>query len=99
MKEICIVLLLKVLEIWISFSRFKYSVFLDDSVYFHCPSKTNLPIQWNFLSFNYYLMKTLPILYEKDTKIDSVKIIDAGMYVCQTENTIHQRIILTIIRK
>jgi hypothetical protein len=44
-------------------------------------------------------MKTLPILYEKDTKIDSVKILDAGMYVCQIENTIHKRIILTIIRK
>jgi hypothetical protein len=68
-------------------------------VYFHCPSKTTLPIQWHFLSFNYYLMKTLSILYDKDTKINSVKITDAGMYTCQTENTIHKRIILTIIRK
>ena len=72
---------------------------LDDSVYFHCPSKTNLSVQWNFLSFNYYLMKTLPIFYDKDTKIDSVKIADAGMYVCQTEDTIHKRIVLTILRK
>jgi hypothetical protein len=44
-------------------------------------------------------MKTLPVLYDKDTKINSVKITDAGMYTCQTENTIHQRIILTIIRE
>ena len=57
------------------------------------------PVQWHFLSFNYYLMKTLPIIYDQDTKIHSVKISDAGMYTCQTENTIHQRIILTIIRE
>lgn len=70
-----------------------------DAVYFHCQSNTTKPIQWYFLSFNYYLMKTLPVIYEYDMKIKSVEIADAGMYTCQTENTIHQRIILTIIRK
>ena len=73
--------------------------FEGDSMYFHCPLTKSLSVQWHFLSFNYYLMKTLPIFYEKDTKITSVKITDAGMYICQTENTIHKRIILTIIRK
>ncbi len=68
-------------------------------MYFHCPSKSTLPIQWYFLSYNSYLMKTLPTLYDKDTKINSVKITDAGMYICQTENIIHKRIILTIIRE
>jgi hypothetical protein len=78
----------------------KFSVLiLDDSVYFHCPSKLSSPIQWHFLSFNYYSKKTLPVIYDTDTKIDSVKITDAGMYTCQTENTTHQRIVLTILRK
>jgi hypothetical protein len=44
-------------------------------------------------------MKTLSTIYDKDTKINSVTIADAGMYTCQTEKTIHKRIILTIIRE
>ncbi len=44
-------------------------------------------------------MKSLPIIYDTDTKIHSVKITDAGMYTCQTENTTVKRIVLTIIRK
>jgi hypothetical protein len=44
-------------------------------------------------------MKPLPILYDNDTKLNSVKITDAGMYICRTENNIHKRIILTIIRE
>ncbi|CAF4760074.1 unnamed protein product [Rotaria sp. Silwood1] len=71
--------------------------FEGDSVYFHCPSNMTLPIQWNFLSCNYYLMKTLPTLYDEDTKINSVTIADAGIYICRTETTIYQRIVLTII--
>ncbi|CAF1036727.1 unnamed protein product [Adineta steineri] len=71
--------------------------FEDDSIYLHCPSTTMLPIQWYFLSYNYYLMKNLPTIYDTDTKINSVEITDAGMYICQTENTIHRRIILTIL--
>ena len=81
--------LLRISSSWIS----------DDAVYFHCQSNTTQAIQWYFLSFNYYLMKTLPILYEYDMKIPSVEIADAGMYTCQTENTIHQRVILTVLRK
>jgi hypothetical protein len=76
-----------------------YIAFEGDSMYFHCPSKTVGSVQWHFLSFNYYLMKTLPTLYDKDTKINSVKINDAGMYICQTESMIYKRIILTIIRE
>lgn len=68
-------------------------------MYFHCPRKTNQSVQWHFLSFNYYLLKTLPVVYQTDTKIDSVEISDSGMYTCQTENTIHKRIILTVIRE
>ncbi|CAF1290289.1 unnamed protein product [Rotaria sordida] len=71
--------------------------FEGDSVYFHCPSNMTLSIQWNFLSFNYYLMTTLPTLYDEDTKINSVTIADAGIYICRTETIIYQRIILTII--
>ena len=67
--------------------------FEGDSVYFHCPYLKS-SIQWHFLSFNYYLMKTLPIFYDRDTKINSVEIKDAVMYTCQTENIIHKRIIL-----
>lgn len=44
-------------------------------------------------------MKTLPILYEYDMKIKSVGIGDAGLYTCQTENIIHRRIVLTILRE
>ena len=31
--------------------------------------------------------------------MNSIKIADAGMYSCQTENTIHKRFILTVIRE
>lgn len=72
---------------------------LGDAVYFHCSSNQTKAIQWCFLSFNYYWMKTLPILYDYDMKINSVDIGDAGMYTCQTENIIHRRIILTILRE
>ncbi|CAF1399607.1 unnamed protein product [Rotaria magnacalcarata] len=71
--------------------------FEGDSVYFHCPSNESSSIQWNFLSANYYAMITLTILYDQDTKIQSVTRADAGLYTCQTENTIYQRIVLTII--
>ncbi|CAF4775536.1 unnamed protein product, partial [Rotaria sp. Silwood2] len=39
----------------------------------------------------------LPILYDENTKINSVTIADAGIYICRTETTIYQRIVLTII--
>ncbi|CAF3272975.1 unnamed protein product [Rotaria socialis] len=67
--------------------------FEGDSVYFHCPSNESSSIQWNFLSANYYSMITLAVLYDQDTKIQSVTRADAGLYTCQTENTIYQRII------
>ncbi|CAF1367790.1 unnamed protein product [Adineta ricciae] len=71
--------------------------FQGDSVYFHCPTNVTLAVQWSYLSYNYYLMKTLPTIYEKDMKIRSVDISDSGMYICRTEKIIYKRIILTII--
>ncbi|CAF3054786.1 unnamed protein product [Rotaria sp. Silwood2] len=89
----------------IAFEGIEYLIFIlklliliiGDSVYFHCLSNMTSSIQWNFLSGNYYLMKTLPILYDENTKINSVTIADAGIYICRTETTIYQRIVLTII--
>ncbi|UJR37462.1 hypothetical protein I4U23_030165 [Adineta vaga] len=71
--------------------------FEGDSAYFHCPSNITLPVKWSYLSYNYYLMKTVPTIYEKDMKIVSVDINDSGMYICQTEEIIYKRIILTIL--
>ena len=72
---------------------------LGDAVYFHCSLNQTKAIQWYFLSFNYYWMKTLQTLYDYDMKIHSVDIGDGGMYTCQTEDIIHRRIILTILRE
>ena len=77
-----------------SFSRLP-----GDSIHFHCPSNGTSPVRWEFLSWNYYLTRTLPLWFKADTRITSASISHAGMYTCRTDANIHQRIILTILRK